>query len=250
MGTIHRILHEDLGLEKMPARWVPKLLSLDQKDQGVENCSEFVAGIHCHSLAMLGNIVTMDETMVSYHTPEAEKQSKQWISKGKKGPTKARVQASRTKQMILAFFDNKGLVYSHIVARGGPINANYVLKVLWSFMKQLKKKRPAMVVHGSSTVMMPLCIPRQWSRSGWPVHNIQVIRHPPYSPDLAPVDIFHFRRVKEQLVGLTLVQNKITKTWEGVTRAIAPEEFVTTFRRWYERCQKCVEISSDYVKKS
>ncbi len=87
---------------------------------------------------MLDNIVTMDETMVSYHTPETKKQSKQWIAKGKPGPIKARVQESRTKQMILAFFDNKGLVYSHIVARGVPINAGYIVKVLGLFMKQLK----------------------------------------------------------------------------------------------------------------
>jgi hypothetical protein len=33
----------------------------------------------------------------------------------------------------------------HIVARGIPINANYIVKVLGLFMKQLKKKRPAMV---------------------------------------------------------------------------------------------------------
>ncbi len=88
VGTIHRILHEDLGLGKKSARWV---------------------------------------------------------TKGKPGPIKARIHASRTKQMILAFFDNKGLVYSHIVARGVPINVNYIVKVLGFFIKQLKKKQPAMV---------------------------------------------------------------------------------------------------------
>ncbi len=118
VGTIHRILHEDLGLEKKSARWVPKLLSQDQKIQRVKDCRDFAA-VHRHSFAMLDNIVTMGETMVSYHTPETKKQSKQWIAKGKPGPIKARVQASRTKQMILAFFD-KGLVYSHIVARASP----------------------------------------------------------------------------------------------------------------------------------
>ena len=39
------------------------------------------------------NIVTMDETLVSYHTPLTKKQSKQWIPKGQPGP--AKVQASR-----------------------------------------------------------------------------------------------------------------------------------------------------------
>jgi hypothetical protein len=56
--------------------------------------------------------------------------------------------------------------------------------------------------------------------------------------------------VKEQLTGLTLDQNTIKKTWEGVTRAIAPEEFDTAFRRCYERCQKCIEIGGDYGEKS
>ncbi len=89
MGTIHRILHEDLGLEKKSARWVPNLLSQDQKDQHVENCSEFVAAIHHHWFAMLDNIVTMGETMMSYHTPETKNQSKQWIAKGEPCPIKA-----------------------------------------------------------------------------------------------------------------------------------------------------------------
>jgi hypothetical protein len=41
--------------------------------------------------------------------------------------------------MILAFFDSKGLVFSQIVARGVPINANYIVKVLGLFMKQLRE---------------------------------------------------------------------------------------------------------------
>ena len=93
---------------------------------------------------MLGNIITMDETMVSYHTPETKRQSKQWIQKGKPGPIKARVHASRTKQMVLAFFDSKGLVYTHIAPRGTTINAAYIVKVLDTFMRHFKKKRPGM----------------------------------------------------------------------------------------------------------
>jgi hypothetical protein len=36
---------------------------------------EFFAAINCCSMAILDNIVTMDKTMVSYHTPETKKQS-------------------------------------------------------------------------------------------------------------------------------------------------------------------------------
>jgi hypothetical protein len=51
---------------------VPILLSQDQKDQHVENCSAFVAAVHRHSLVMLDNII-LDVTMFSYYTPETKK---------------------------------------------------------------------------------------------------------------------------------------------------------------------------------
>jgi hypothetical protein len=121
-GTMHNILHMELGLVKKSARWVPKLLSPEQKEERVRICTEFVAAVECSSMAMLDQIITIDETMVSYNTPQTKRQSKQWIEKGKPGPTKAKVHASRTK---LAFFDSKGLVYTHIVPKGTAINANY-----------------------------------------------------------------------------------------------------------------------------
>jgi hypothetical protein len=33
LHTIHRILREDLGLEKKTARWVPRPFSTDQKEE-------------------------------------------------------------------------------------------------------------------------------------------------------------------------------------------------------------------------
>jgi hypothetical protein len=36
--------------------------------------------------------------------------------------------------------------------------------------------------------------------------GIQVLKHPPYSPDLAPADFFLFRKVKEALAGIMLDQ--------------------------------------------
>ena len=38
VGTIHSILHQDLHMRKLTARWVPHLLSDDQKKRRVE-CS-------------------------------------------------------------------------------------------------------------------------------------------------------------------------------------------------------------------
>jgi hypothetical protein len=98
------ILLDDLGLVKKYTKWVPKLLREEQKQERVRTRWDFIAVTQPRSMSMMDNIVTLD--MVCYHTPETKnKQSKQWIQKGKPCPIKAHVQASRTKQMVMASFD-------------------------------------------------------------------------------------------------------------------------------------------------
>ena len=200
---------------------------------------------------MLDRIVTMDKTLVSYHTPLTKKQSKQWILKGQPGPIKAKVQASRTKQMVLAFFDSKGLIYSNIVPRGVTVNAAYIVKALASFMKNLKQKRPYMAAgdwwfHWENPPVHTAASVKNWLAA----RGVQMLEHPPYSPDLAPADFFLFPKLKKELAGRHLSKDDFKTIWEGVSRTVAAEDFAAAFRRWYERCQKCVDIGGGYVEKS
>jgi hypothetical protein len=55
--------------------------------------------------------------------------------------------------MVMAFFDSRGLIYSHIVPKGAKINANYIVKVLGIFLKKLRQKRHGNGVPG---VVFPL----------------------------------------------------------------------------------------------
>ena len=92
---------------------------------------------------LLTRIVTMDETIVSFHTTETnKKQSKQWTPKRQPGSIKARVHATKKKQMVTVFFDAVGPVYTHITKKGSSVTGASAVKVLKAFLKQLKKKRP------------------------------------------------------------------------------------------------------------
>jgi hypothetical protein len=88
------------------------------KNERVRTCESFMLLLRRHSMAMLDRIVTMDESAVSFHRPETKQQSKQWLVKGLPGPIKAKVHASRSKQMVLAFFNSKGLIYTNYVPKG------------------------------------------------------------------------------------------------------------------------------------
>ena len=226
-------------------------MSVEQMEKRVATSTAFIKMIREKGKSFLGNIIIMDESAVSMHTPETKSQSKQWLKKGTPGPIKAKVIASRMKQMVLAFFDNKGMVYNNYVPRGVKVNGDYIINTLKRFLKALHQKRPDL--EPGSWVL-------HWDNA--PVHtsqkvldflakkNIQLLPHPPYSPDLAPADFFLFPTLKRELAGHTMALEEFRKKWEGVIRKLTKEDFTKAFQRWLERCKKCVEVHGNYVEKT
>ena len=193
----------------------------------------------------------MDESMVSFHTPETKNQSKQWLPRGAPGPLKARSQASRKKQMIFAFFDVSGSIYEHFAPIGTQVNSDYLTEVLQRFLKAFKCKRPSLAagvwflhwdnapIHTSSGMKTFL-----------DAKGIKTLCHPPYSPDLAPADFFLFPTVKTALSGLTISGNSVQTDWERAIRTLPTEDFRRCFERWLERHKKCLDLDGGYVEKS
>jgi hypothetical protein len=54
---------------------------------------------------------------------------------------KTKIYATRTKQMVLAFFHNEGLIYINYVPRGKTVIANYIVEALSRFLAVFKKKQ-------------------------------------------------------------------------------------------------------------
>jgi histone-lysine N-methyltransferase SETMAR len=183
-------------------------------------------------MALLDGIVTMDEFLVSFHLHQTKQQSKLWLVKGQPGLIKAKVHAFRTKQMVLAFFDSKGLIYTNHVPRGTMVNSKYIVEALGKFLKVFNQKRPEMAagdwrfhwenapVHTTTTVM-------DWMAA----RQFKVIKHPPYSPDLALADFFLFPKVKRELAGLTLTKYTFKKECEGAAKTLKAANFAAAFRR-------------------
>jgi [histone H3]-lysine36 N-dimethyltransferase SETMAR len=250
-NTIHRTLRKDLNLSKKSARWVPKLLTDEMKMERVRTSEALLAMVRRRSLAVLDNVVTMDESAVSFHTPETKRQSMQWLPKGQPGPIKAKVHATRTKQMVLCFFDSKGLIYTNYVPRGTTVNANYILDALGRFMKIFKQKRPITAqqdwfLHWDNAPVHSAAVVQDWLAA----RGVQVLQHPPYSPDLAPADFFLFPKLKNHLAGKTITAQSFKKEWEGAVRTLSAADFADAFQQWHRRCEKCVAIGGSYVEKT
>ena len=94
---VHNILHEKLHVKKLCTRWVPRLLTFDQKRMRKDISMQCLVIFKRNPQDFWRRFVTVDETWIHY-TPET-KQSKQWIMSGESAPKKAKTVLSTGKVM-------------------------------------------------------------------------------------------------------------------------------------------------------
>jgi hypothetical protein len=77
------------------------------------------------------------------------------------------------------------------------------------------------------------------------------LKHPPYSPDLAPMDFAVFPYIKSFLRGMRFDNlSELRQAVMNVTFHMKTDQFVQIFDDWVRRHKKCVELKGDYVEKS
>jgi hypothetical protein len=129
----------------------PQASQPGDEDETSEDIQGLLGMFRHHSMSMLDWIVTMDEsavafhideTAVTFHYPQKEAAEQTVAWEGHAGLFRAKVHATRIKQMILALFDNKGLIYTNYVPQGNTMNAKYIMEALGKFLEIFKQKRP------------------------------------------------------------------------------------------------------------
>jgi len=201
IGSCHQIFTEKLQMRRVSAKFVPRLLTDNQKENCVEISQELLANANGNE-NFLKNIITGDETVYGYDV-ETKMQSSQWMGKGSPRPKKARMSWSKIKVMLAVFFDWKGNVHHEFVPRGQTVNRQLYQEVLAHLRDAVCRKRPElwenqtwMLHHDNVPAHVSLLIRRYLTK-----HQTSVVPHPPYSLDLAPVDLFLFPKLKTTLKG-------------------------------------------------
>jgi len=68
------IIHEDLDMRKLSAKWVPKCLNADQKRQRCQSSEQLLEFFRRDPNDFLSRLVTMDETCLYHYDPERKQQ--------------------------------------------------------------------------------------------------------------------------------------------------------------------------------
>lgn len=190
-----------------------------------------------------------DETWVFGYDPETKFQSSVWKTASSPRPKKFRKAKSKIKVLLVVFFDCHGLIHYEFAQPGQKMNSHFYLQVLRNLYESIRQKRWS-----------------EWKSNSWKLHHdnapahtkadvmqylqenkINVLEHPPYSPDLAPADFFLFPKIKTCLKGRrfddieTIQRNTVTAL------EIVPDQlFTQCFEKWQRRWNRCIEEKGGY----
>ena len=123
IGTVHKILHDDLGYSKVSCRWVPKMLTDENKAKRLEISKKSLDRFQREGDSFLDRIVTCDETRVAHYEPECKQQSMQWNHTASPVKKKFRAQRGVKKVMLTVFRGVKGLLTISFLVKGTTVNS-------------------------------------------------------------------------------------------------------------------------------
>ncbi|UYV62765.1 hypothetical protein LAZ67_2001857 [Cordylochernes scorpioides] len=249
IGSCHSIFINDLGMRRVAAKFVPKLLNCDQKQHRMNIANEMLDSFR-DDPNLLQRVITGDEAWVYGYDVETKAQSSQWKLPHEPRPKKARQVRSNVKVLLTVFFDCRGVVHHEFLPQGRTVNKEYYLQVMRNLREAIRQKRPDL-----------------WMNKNWllhhdnaPAHNSLLVRdflaknntlmmpQPPYSPDLAPCDFFLFPKLKRPMKGrryATLDEIK-TASKEELKKIFFFYDFLKCFEDWKNRWHKCIISHGDY----
>ena len=103
-GSVQTILKKRLDLRKVCARWVPHLLTKEQKTQNLKCARELLKTYKCCNSRVISNLLTGDETWVHMFEAQRRADNKQWKRKDKKKRPCIAKRTISSKKMLYAQF--------------------------------------------------------------------------------------------------------------------------------------------------
>ena len=237
-SSVLKILRERLGLRKICAHWVPHLLTDEQKQSRVRLASQVIEKYDECDPRHLEEIFTGDETWIYHFQPDSKAKNKVWLSSEGNRPVIARHCKTSNRMLYAIFFDSKGPVLQIPAPKGSSVTGKfYKESVLTQLVDFYQKCRPhtgvhsIKLLHDNAPAHKSTTVQEYLKESG-----LDVLDHPPYSPDLSPCDFWLFPRLKEMLAGHHFESHcGIGSAVYQCLQHIPKEDYQTAFRKWVDR---------------
>ena len=135
--------------------------------------------------------------------------------------------------------------------KGKTATGLYYAELLGRFDAELQKKRPHLAKkkmlfhHDNAPTHASAVATAKLIELGY-----ELLPHPPYSPDLAPCDLFLFPNSKKSLAGPKFESNEeIIAATEAYSENLQKTCFTDGLKKLEHRWVKCIELKGDNVEK-
>ncbi|CAH1963504.1 unnamed protein product [Acanthoscelides obtectus] len=222
--SIEKILQEELGVRKLVSRWMPHLLTEEQKAARVNWCQKTLDRFNFGNSKNVYSIVSGDESWIYCYEPENKRQSAVWVFQDEEKPTK----------MVATFVSKAG----HTRIATIPLNKQRTLQRI------NPERRIILHQHNASSHTA------QKTRQYLTEENVELLDHPPYSPDLSPNDFFTFQKIKNSLCGQRVQSPE--EAFDAFKNAVLDwpaNEWNKCFENWFGRMQMCINLHGEYFEK-
>lgn len=198
----------------------------------------------------LTDIVTGDETWLHFYETPSKQDNMVWLSDGEPRPEVCKPSFRSRKRMCTVFFNYREVLVVNFLPEGATITgAYYATVVLPKLAAALLEQRPkvgcsrTLLHHDNASPHKSAAVLNYLQEN-----KIQLVPHPPYSPDLAPLDFWLFPQLKEKLSGTKFQRiQDLAKAVYSELKSIPPSEYRHAFEKWLERLRLCVQVEGGYV---
>ncbi|UYV72603.1 hypothetical protein LAZ67_10000016 [Cordylochernes scorpioides] len=208
IGSCHSIFINDLGMRRVAAKFVPKLLNCDQKQHRMNIANEMLDSVR-DDPNLLQRVITGDEAWVYGYDVETKAQSSQWKLPHEPRPKKARQVRSNVKVLLTVFFDCRGVVHHEFLPQGRTVNKEYYLQVMRNFREAIRQKRPDL-----------------WKNKNWLLHHNNAPAHTASKEELKKIlknDFLKcFEDWKNRGSGKTYLYTTLMHSVRGMNQVVLP----------------------------
>ena len=250
-ATTFRIVTEELGYKKVCARWVPRMLTHENKRNRTNISRRNLELYNENPENFCDRYVTMDETWAHHYNPESKQQSMQWKHVGSPRVVKFREVTAVGKVLASVFWDCEGILFVDYLDQGRTITGTYYAELLRKLRNVIKEKRRGKLsrkvlfhhdnapAHTSQVAMAALH-----------ENGFELLEHPAYSPDLAPSDYHLFKHLKNFIRGTRFSSNDEVSVAVNQWFRDQPKDFyLAGVRSLKNRWEKCINLRGDYIEK-
>lgn len=249
--AIFAILHDHLHYRKLCARWVPRILTDVQKLVRHDLSRQLLDMYEEDPRDFERRLITCDETWLHHYDPASKLQRMEWVLPALPAPRKARAQSSAGKILLTVFWDARGIILTDYLEHGSTINGPYYALLLERLRAILRTKRRGTLTVGS--LLLQDNAPAHTSDIAVRAarkNKLQLLPHPPYSPDISPCDYYLFPKLKSSLRGRHYnSDNEVIAAAEQWFRDQPEEFYLEGIRDLRHRWSKCIELLGDYIEK-